>query len=436
MTRKMTNAAMLGLVAMGLSACASTPAYPVTSQAAPRPTSTPPAAAPRAAETPPESAPTTPVPAPAPVLSTDLAPVPPSSAATPSTEAAPLPAVATVPPPATPRRAPAHYLASGKVVSPRHMYRDYRVVAHDHLDAIARDFQVTPEEMLQANHLKDANHLLPGQHLKIPVEKAYVAEPGDTLAVIARRFSVSVADLSDINDLSERARLHAGDQIALPAGYHDRGPVLEEAARPARYGSTARIYAEDTPTGGVYTPSPYALAAGRAAQARSGEAASIPAVPTAPEPQVTNLSDAQIVALARSRFAWPVSGDVVAKFGVQGLGVRNDGIDVRAPLGTVVHAAAPGDVVYAGDQIPGFGNLVLLQHADGWVTAYAHLQHMSVQMRQTVTQGQEIGQVGTTGGLAEPQLHFEVRYKASAGEKAKPVDPQLVLPTGKPASSF
>jgi murein DD-endopeptidase MepM/ murein hydrolase activator NlpD len=346
------------------------------------------------------------------------------------------PPAAMTPPPVAPRRPPAHYLASGKVVSPRQMYRDYRVAPHDHLDAIARDFQVTPEEMLQANHLKDANHLVPGQHLKIPVDKAYVAEPGDTLAVIARRFSVSVADLSDINDLSERARLHAGDQIALPAGYHDRGPVLEEAARPTRYGSTARIYAEETPTGGVYTPSPYAVAAGRAAQARSGDTAGIPAVPTAPEPQVSSLSDAQIVALARNRFAWPVSGDVVAKFGVQGLGVRNDGIDVRAPLGTVVHAAAPGDVVYAGDQIPGFGNLVLLQHADGWVTAYAHLQHMSVQMRQTVAQGQEIGQVGTTGGLAEPQLHFEVRYKASAGEKARPVDPQLVLPAGRSASAY
>jgi murein DD-endopeptidase MepM/ murein hydrolase activator NlpD len=331
----------------------------------------------------------------------------------------------------TVHREPARYLASGKVITPTHMYRDYKVAPHDHLDAIARDLGASPDELVKANHLKDADHLVPGQHLRIPVDKAYVAGSGDTLAVIAKRFSVSVADLADFNDLSERARLRSGDQIGLPAGVHDRGPVLEEAARTVRYGAVPRIYAESTPAGGVYTPSPYAIAARRAARA-GGQATYIPPVPTAPEAMASSLTDAQIVGLAKSRFAWPVSGDVVAKFGVQGVGVRNDGIDIRAPLGAVVHAAAPGDVVYAGDQIPGFGNLVLLQHADGWVTAYAHLQHMSVQMRQTVSQGQEIGQVGTTGGLNEPQLHFEVRYKASAGEKARPVDPQLVLPAAAP----
>ncbi|MBS0410925.1 MAG: M23 family metallopeptidase, partial [Proteobacteria bacterium] len=112
----------------------------------------------------------------------------------------------------------------------------------------------------------------------------------------------------------------------------------------------------------------------------------------------------------------------------RGVGQRSDGLDIKAPQGTVVRAAADGDVVYSGDQVPGFGNLVLVKHADGWVTAYAHLDRLSVQMRQTVTQGQEIGQVGVSGGVTEPQLHFEVRYAPNPADKAKPVDPTLVLP--------
>ena len=85
------------------------------------------------------------------------------------------------------------------------------------------------------------------------------------------------------------------------------------------------------------------------------------------------LTDAQIAAAARGRFVWPVRGDIVRRFGPLGVGRRNDGVDIKAAQGTDVQAAAPGEVVYAGNQVPGFGNLVLIKHADGWVTAYAHL---------------------------------------------------------------
>jgi murein DD-endopeptidase MepM/ murein hydrolase activator NlpD len=148
------------------------------------------------------------------------------------------------------------------------------------------------------------------------------------------------------------------------------------------------------------------------------------AVPTpAPTP-----ADAQISELGRGRFVWPLQGAVVSDFGPKGPGQRNDGINIGASLGASVRAAAAGDVVYAGDQVPGFGNLVLIKHADGWVTAYGHLSRVMVKMQQKVVQGQEIGQAGSTGGVSEPQLHFEVRYAPSPLERAKPVDPRLVLP--------
>ena len=428
MTRKTVNGALplgpfspskpvqicLGGLAMALSACAATPTYPISStpasatQAISR---TPPPEAMTAQSGSPTSSPTPPPP----VVGVDTStlsdvqtplasPAPPSQAPLPPLAVEPPPPVRTIP------KAPVRYLASGKLITPHHMYRLYKVAKGDDLDAIARDLDVTPQELIASNHLKDADHLVPGQRLKIPVEKAYEARPGDTIAVVARRFGVGAADLASLNGLSERAHLVAGDEIALPSAFHDHGPVAEEPVHSLRYAAALRAPPEG------YVPS----------SERTAEIT--PIAPAAPEPAAASLSDAEVTALAHGRFAWPVKGEVISKFGAKGVGVRNDGLDIRAPLGTVVRAAAPGDVVYAGDQIPGFGNLVLLQHADGWVTAYAHLAHMSVQMRQIITQGQEIGQVGQTGGVSEPQLHFEVRYKAGAGEKAKPIDPLVVLP--------
>ena len=131
--------------------------------------------------------------------------------------------------------------------------------------------------------------------------------------------------------------------------------------------------------------------------------------------------------MGRGLFAWPLQGEVISNFGDKGPGQRNDGLNIRANAGDPVRAAASGDVVYAGDQVPGFGNLVLIKHADGWVTAYGHLSRVGVRMQQKVSQGQEIGQAGSSGGVSEPQLHFEVRFAPNPQERARPVDPVLVL---------
>ena len=158
--------------------------------------------------------------------------------------------------------------------------------------------------------------------------------------------------------------------------------------------------------------------------------------PVAPRPQTPSpipsaasspLSDAQISALGRGRFIWPLRGDLISDFGPKGTGQRNDGINIRARTGETVRSAAAGDVVYAGDQVPGFGNLILVKHADGWVTAYGHLAKVDVRMQQKVVQGQQLGLAGDTGGMSEVQLHFEVRYAPGPTERARPVNPELVL---------
>jgi murein DD-endopeptidase MepM/ murein hydrolase activator NlpD len=117
---------------------------------------------------------------------------------------------------------------------------------------------------------------------------------------------------------------------------------------------------------------------------------------------------------ASARFAWPISGKVVANFGPAGGGLHNDGINIAAPTGSEVRAADNGVVAYAGNELRGFGNLLLIKHADGWTTAYAHNEKLLVQRGDTVTQGQVIATVGRTGNVDSPQLHFEVRKGTQA----------------------
>ena len=143
------------------------------------------------------------------------------------------------------------------------------------------------------------------------------------------------------------------------------------------------------------------------------------------------LTDAQITTLGRGCFAWPVTGQVLSAFGPKPGGQRNDGLNIGATAGTPVRAAASGKVVYSGGDVPGFGVTVLIQHENGWVTVYGHLAKAEVRMQQRVVAGQQIGTVGMTGGVAVPQLHFEIRYSPSPKYKAKAVDPGLVLPRNR-----
>ncbi len=146
-------------------------------------------------------------------------------------------------------------------------------------------------------------------------------------------------------------------------------------------------------------------------------------IPTSPPP-----TQSDVVTAGAGRFLWPATGQVISGFGPKADGQRNDGVNIAAASGDPVRAAAAGEVVYAGNQVPSFGNLVLIKHPGGWVTAYAHLADISVKNRDQVSQGQQIGVVGQTGAVDRPQLHFEIRYAPTPRDKATPVDPMTLLP--------
>ncbi|HSV02094.1 MAG TPA: LysM peptidoglycan-binding domain-containing protein [Phenylobacterium sp.] len=316
---------------------------------------------------------------------------------------------------------------TGRVVDVAGGGRTYRVRKGDTLEKIADKLDVDVADLKKANHLR-RNLLHPGQLLKAPggePAKAYVVGPGDTIYAISRRFGVSVEALRSANGMGRVATIHTGERLRLPAGWRDRGPATATIRAPAasETSPSRRETAAPGETPPPTAPRPYIPSAPRpyAPPTTSNPTAVLPAPTTGP-------SDAQITELGRGKFLWPLRGDIVSDFGPKPTGQRNDGINIHAEAGAPVRAAAAGDVVYAGDQVPGFGNLVLIKHADGWVTAYAHLSRIEVKMQQKVIQGQEIGQAGQTGGLTEPQLHFEVRYAANPADRARPIDPKLVLP--------
>ena len=403
------------------------------------PASSPPAAAPPAAAAPDAAPPPAATPPPAepdatPKVVTHDEPAPPPAAATPAREAA-----ATVP---APHRAPPKFAVAGEVVAASGIFQNYEVQRGDHIDELARAFKTTRSVIVEANgHLRPPYRLHPGEILKVPVASAYVAQSGDTLASVARRFGVEAGELAQLNHISQREPLRPGERIGLPSSMHDRGPLRVSngeyaEASPRQTYAPPPSYAHTPPDAPPPPSASHGLTAETPTQAPPTAIRSTPpgGYVTQPPARTTAeaaaaLSDTQVSQAAHGRFVWPLHGQIAAAFGPKGLGQRNDGIDIKAPQGQSVRAAAAGQVVYAGDQVKGgFGNLVLIEHSDGWFTAYAHLDKISVKMMDHVDQGQEVGLVGMSGDAIAPELHFEIRYHPAPGVKTQPVDPVLALP--------
>lgn len=129
-----------------------------------------------------------------------------------------------------------------------------------------------------------------------------------------------------------------------------------------------------------------------------------------------------------NNFIWPVDGPVISGFGPKAGNRFNDGINIAAPAGTPIRAAADGTVIYVGNELRSFGNLILIRHAAGWTSAYAHTQEVRVRRNQKVASGATIAAIGQSGAVACPQLHFELRREAKA------VDPLGVMP--RPARAY
>jgi murein DD-endopeptidase MepM/ murein hydrolase activator NlpD len=220
----------------------------------------------------------------------------------------------------------------------------------------------------------------------------HVVRAGETLKSIARTYNKPVTVIARANDLTVNAKVKPGARITIPDIKEASQPTNEASPAPA---TTKLAMADSSQTVRMVEPAP--ATSSQDAVKNAEPAGSLPG------------------------FRWPVRGRVIAAFGPKPNGVQNDGINLAVPEGTPIKVAEDGVVAYAGSELKGYGNLVLVRHPNGFVTAYAHASDILVKRGETVKRGQVIAHAGQTGSVTSPQLHFEIRKGAT------PVDPSQYL---------
>ncbi|MCA1410350.1 peptidoglycan DD-metalloendopeptidase family protein [Bradyrhizobium sp. NBAIM20] len=312
----------------------------------------------------------------------------------------------------------------------------------DTLDVLAKRYRVTPQAILAANGYKGPRALSPGQQLIIPspataaapapatapVAAAPAAKPvaavaappsthfvnrGDTLASIARKNRISAAELARANGIDPSAKLKLGTKLTVP------GAKTAAVAAPVAAAPVAAAPVAGTLQPVPAAPAPATKMATAAAPVQSARLAQ--ATSNVEEKAAETPAKAAEATGALPTFRWPVRGKVVTSYGAKTNGKSNDGINLAVPEGTPVKAAEDGVVAYSGNELKGYGNLVLVRHSNGYVTAYAHASELLVKRGDTIKRGQVIAKSGQSGEVASPQLHFEIRKGSS------PVDPLQFL---------
>jgi len=272
------------------------------------------------------------------------------------------------------------------------------VLPGDTVYAISRRTGASPQSIIALNNLPPPYALSVGQTIRVPasavppshaaitqpaqaravsapLETAHVVQPGETLYSISRSTGSDLGQIAAANNLRAPYTISVGQTLRIPG-------ASAPAARREAFAPQASDGVADIARTVSYQ---------------------------APPPRTSNMFD------------WPVQGAIIGSYGLSVSGKRNDGVNIAAPVGTPVRAAADGEVVYRGSELDGYGNLILIKHEDGFVTAYAHNDAMLVKKGDRVRQGQVIAKVGQTGSASEPQLHFEIR------QNLKSVDPVALL---------
>ena len=344
------------------------------------------------------------------------------------------------------------------------------------VDVIARRQGVPVSAILSTNGITDPSQVRPGQRLVIPRyvssagqtqpapqvaapqtampsyipaaapaqparpsgENVHVVAPGESLIGLSRRYGMTLTDLARHNGISPYTRLSVGDRVKVPGSRQTvaqaprmAGPQVQAQAQaqPQRYAATTpqpQIAKPQTSAQGTWpyntapqTTQPRTIPIERTASAEPTQSVRMVSQET-PKADVAPEKVAEPAGSLQS-FRWPVHGRVIAGFGSRPNGTQNDGINIAVPEGTQVKAADDGVVAYAGNELKGYGNLVLVRHSNGYVSAYANASELLVKRGDTIKRGQVIALSGQTGNVTSPQLHFEIRKGST------PVDPTKYL---------
>ena len=301
--------------------------------------------------------------------------------------------------------------------------RTISVEAGDTVYALGRRFGGAPSAIITANGLLAPYTLKIGQQVTIPgvpapaaaqaapapvqpvaytaperLDGIYTVKPGDTLYSLSQKFDIELTTLASTNGLAAPYALSINQRLIIPGS-------VESYQAPAQL------------TQPVVRTAPAA-----------------PTTPAVPVGVPTPLMDAEPILVSKtpeSRFAWPLRGAIVMGYGMTENGVKNDGINIAAPVGAPIRSAADGEVVYTGSELEGYGNLLLIRHDDGWVSAYAHTDTILVPKGSRVKQGQVVAKVGDTGNVDQPQLHFELRHELTPQDPISALNGTLVNAAAK-----
>lgn len=314
------------------------------------------------------------------------------------------------------------------------------------VDTIARKHGVPASAIMQTNNIASPTAIRPGQRLVIPryvssaapqapaqphvaaVQPApvapratagdhvHVVQLGESLIGLSRRYNVPLSTLAKANNVQVYHKVAMGDRITIPGGA--RQQAIQRPPQPQTQVAAAAPVMP-SPAQPIVQPTRMAAPAVAKVQTVPAETARVAKEEPVVEPQ-SSVKQAEATG-AMPSFRWPVKGRIIAGFGQNANGTTNDGINLAVPEGTPVKAAEDGVVAYAGNELKGYGNLVLVRHSNGYVSAYANASELLVKRGDSVKRGQTIAHAGQTGNVTSPQLHFEIRKGST------PVDPTKYL---------
>ena len=247
--------------------------------------------------------------------------------------------------------------------------RTITVYEGDSLYSISKREGVSIKSIIKANKLEPPFTLYKGDRLIIAKPKVHIVKKGHTLYDIANCYEVSISDLMKINQLKINDKIYLVDKLFIRLYDNTNCNNITKVAITKEVNKTTE------------------------------------------KKKNNNYS-----------YMWPVKGKIISKFGLLAKGLRNDGINISADIGNPVLAIESGKIVYAGNEIQAFGNLILIKHHNDKTSAYAHLDKINVKKGESVNKGQIIALVGNSGKVSIPQLHFEIR------DKDGPLDPLKYLP--------
>ena len=249
----------------------------------------------------------------------------------------------------------------------------YEVRSGDNLYSISRKLNLSISSLIKLNKIAPPFKIYPKQNLILPKQSFHNVKKGETLYSISRKYKTDVYSISKLNNLKNINSIKEGQALKI---YGDL--KLETKNNHRSNVNKAKLKKIDSKKKSLKTVKK-----------------------TTPISKQTFSKN--------SKFIWPVKGKLISKYGKSSNGFFNDGININSKLNQKVGASNDGVIIYSGNEIPGYGNLVLIKHSQNWITAYAHLGKVSIEKGDKVKKGQIIGLVGKTGNVRKPQLHFEIR---------------------------